>query len=156
MSSTIFGKKKEVTLTTTSAFLEQNKAIRENQFFAATKSLCDGNGDPLLWEVRPLSTKEEEKLRDSCTREVPVPGKPHMYRPQLDTNAYLGKIIAAMVIVPDLLDKALQDSYGVKTPEELVREMIDEPGEYNAFLARLQKMNGSDVTLGGTIEQAKN
>ena len=44
----------------------------------ATKSLVDENGEPLLWEIRPIKTKEDEKLRNECTREVPIPGKPNI------------------------------------------------------------------------------
>ena len=49
------------------AFLKQNKKAKKTTQFAATKSLCDENGDPLLWTIRPLSTKESAAIRDECT-----------------------------------------------------------------------------------------
>lgn len=61
------------------AFLKQNKKAKKTTQFAATKSLCDENGDPLLWTIRPLSTKESAAIRDECTIEVPVTGKPGLY-----------------------------------------------------------------------------
>jgi hypothetical protein len=136
--------------------MKKNKAVKENVTFAVTKSLCDENGEPLLWEVKPLSTKEDERIRDECTLEIPVKGKPHMYRNKMDTNKYLSKLLAASVVEPDLLNAELQDSYGVKTPEDLLKEMIDDPGEYTEFTAFIQKYNGFDVSFGEKVDEAKN
>lgn len=36
-----------------SAFMKSNKKQRPNELYAATKSLTDGDGVPLLWELRP-------------------------------------------------------------------------------------------------------
>ena len=48
-----------------SLFLKGNKRQRENVKYAATKSLCDENGKPLEWTLRPLTTKETEDIRES-------------------------------------------------------------------------------------------
>ncbi len=40
-----------------SRFLKKNKKTKENLKIAATTTLTDENGKPLLWEVRPLTTK---------------------------------------------------------------------------------------------------
>jgi len=139
-----------------SAFLKKNKVARENVFYPATKSLCDENGEPLKWELKPLSTKEDERIRDSCTKEVPIPGKANMYRHKVDATAYIGKLLAASVIYPDLFDAELQDSYGVKTPEDLLKEMVDDPGEYTEFTAFVQEFNGFNVSMQEQVEEAKN
>ena len=60
------------------AFMKGNKKHRPNELYAATKSLTDENGVPLLWELRPVTTRENEVIRDLCTTEVQVPGKPGM------------------------------------------------------------------------------
>jgi len=65
-------------------------------------------------------------------------------------------MIAASVVVPDLYDKELQDSYGVATPEELLLAMVDEPGEYNELAAFVQKFQGFDVSFHDKVEEAKN
>ncbi|HQD36737.1 MAG TPA: hypothetical protein PKI14_05790 [Fervidobacterium sp.] len=137
-------------------FLKQNKKVRENTTYPATKSLCDENGNPLLWEIKPLTTKESEDIRESCMVEVPVKGKPGMFRPKLNTSLYLAKIMVASIVHPNLYDAELQDSYGVKTPEELLKEMIDDPGEYNDFAAFIQEFNGFNTTLEEKVEEAKN
>ena len=139
-----------------SLFLKKNKKIRSNTFFAATKSLCDENGKPLEWEIKALTTKESEDIRTACTIEVPVTGKPGMFRPKVDSKAYIAKLIAACVVFPDLYNKDLQDSYGVKTPEDLLKEMVDDPVEYNALAEFIQNFNGLDETLDEKVEEAKN
>ena len=65
-------------------------------------------------------------------------------------------MIATSVVEPNLNNKDLQDSYGVMTPEELIKEMIDNPGEYNNFARFIQEYNGFDETLNEKVEKAKN
>lgn len=136
-------------------FMKKNKAVKENTFYPATKSLCDENGKPLDWEIKPLTTKDVEKIRESCTSEVPVKGKPGMYRQRV-SNDYTSKLIAAAVVSPNLYDADLQDSYGVTTPHELLLEMIDNPAEFADFLNFIQNYSGIDTTMDEEITEAKN
>ena len=57
-----------------SRFLKKNKKTKENLKISATTTLTDENGKPLLWEVRPLTTKEDNALREDCTVDVLVSG----------------------------------------------------------------------------------
>lgn len=139
-----------------SLFLKKNKKVRTNTFYAATKSLCDEKGNPVEWEIKALTTKESEDIRSECTTEVPVTGKPGMVRPKVDTKAYIAKLIAACVVFPDLYNKELQDSYGVRTPEDLLKEMVDDPTEYNALAEFIQNFNGLDESLEEKVKEAKN
>ncbi|GHV08722.1 phage portal protein [Clostridia bacterium] len=139
-----------------SLFMKKNKKVRENVKFTATKSLADEKGKPLEWEIKPLTTKEDERIRDDCTVEVPIVGKPNMYRQKLNANKYVAKLLASSVVFPDLLDAELQDSYGVKTAEDLLKELIDDVGEFNDFSAFVQKLNGFDVSLEEKVDEAKN
>ncbi len=139
-----------------SRFMKQNKAVKENVKLAVTKDLTDEAGNPLEWELRPLSTKINSDIREQCTTEVQVPGKPGLYRPKVDSNKYLAKLIVASVVYPDLYDKDLQDSYGVMTPEDLVQEMVDNAGEYNSLVAFIQKYNGFDTSINEKVKDAKN
>lgn len=139
-----------------SRFLKANKIKRENTTFAATKSLVDAKGNPLPWTIKPLTTKENDAIRDECMIEVPIKGKPNMFRPKLDTSKYIGKMICACVVEPNLYDKDLQDSYGVMSPDDLLKEMIDDPGEYQEFATFVQNFNGFNTTLEDKVEEAKN
>lgn len=139
-----------------SMFLKKNKVQKENTTYPATASICDEGGNPLEWVIKPLTTTESETIRDECTIEVPVTGKPNMYRQKVLTGKYLAKLICASVVEPNLNSAELQDSYEVKTPEDLLKQMIDDPGEYNAFAMFIQKFNHLDATLQDKVDQAKN
>ena len=41
-------------------FLKKNKKEKKNAFFAATKSLCDENGEPLKWEIKAYQQKKQK------------------------------------------------------------------------------------------------
>ena len=137
-------------------FMKQNKIKKENATFPATKSLLDEKGNPLLWTIKPLTTRENDDIRDDCMMDVPVKGKPNVFRPKLNTSKYIAKMLCACVVEPNLYDKELQDSYGVMTPDELLKEMIDDPGEYNDFANFVQEFNGFNSTLEDKVEEAKN
>ena len=139
-----------------SRFMKKNKIAKENKTYAATKSLVDENGNPLLWTIRALTTKENDAIRDECMIEVPVTGKPNVFRGKLLTSKYIAKMLCACIVEPNLYDKELQDSYGVMTPDDLLKEMIDDPGEYNDLVTFVQNFNGFDTTLEEKVEEAKN
>lgn len=136
-------------------FMKANKIQKSNVKYAVTKSLCDENGSPLEWEFKHISSKENEFIRESCTVDIEMPGKVKMYRPKLNSSLYLQKLIAASVVTPDLYNMELQDSYGVKTPEDLLLAMVDDPGEYSELAAFVQKLHGFQ-SFDEKVEEAKN
>lgn len=138
-----------------SAFMKRNKVEKKNVKHGVTKSLVDAQGEALLWEFKPLSTKENEKLREVCTKEVPIKGKSGQYRIKVDMGLYQAKMICASVVSPDLTNKELQDSYGVLTPEDLLKEMVDDPGEYDDLSIFVQQLSGFKP-LQEEVEEAKN
>ena len=130
-----------------SKFMKANKVVRNNTTYAATSSLVDPKtGKPLEWELNPLTTQEVE---------VPT-GKPNVFRTKMLTTKFVKKLICASVVVPNLYDAELQDSYDVKTPEELLEQLVDDPGEYNAFSMFVQKFNHLDKGLQDKVDEAKN
>ena len=139
-----------------SRFMRANKVEKKNERYAPTRSLCDENGKPLEWEFKHITSKENEALRDECTIEVPVTGKPNMFRPRVQSGKYIRKMVTAAVVYPDLYDAQLQDSYGVKTPEELLLAMVDDPGEYNELTAFMQRFQGFDTSFNDKEEEEKN
>lgn len=139
-----------------SRFMKENKVAKANQNYAPTTTLKDENGKPLEWEFRQVSSKENEALRDACTIEVQVTGKLNLFRPKLNTSQYLAKMIVAATVVPDLYDAELQDSYGVKTPEELLYALVDNAGEYQEFTVWMQKYQGFTKSFEEKVDDAKN
>ncbi len=137
-------------------FMKANKIPKENGKYAPTESLVDENGKPLEWEFRHITSKENEDIREFCTIEVPVTGKPNMFRPKLNSPKYLVETIVKSTVFPDLFDKELQDSYGVMTPEELVYAMVDDAGEYQKFSAWLSRFQGFEESMDEKVKVAKN
>ena len=139
-----------------SRFMKRNKIVKENERYVATESLCDEEGKPLEWEFRHISSRENEEIREKCTVDVAITGKPNVYRPRLNSSKYVRKLVAASVVHPDLYDAELQDSYGVKTPEDLLLEMVDDPGEYNMLAEYVQKFQGFQASFQDKVDEAKN
>lgn len=139
-----------------SKFMRNNKALKENVKYAPTKSICDENGNPIQWEFRHITAQESEDLRDECLVDVPVTGKPGQYRQKLQYGKYLRKMIAASVVEPDLHDAELQDSYGVRKPEDLVIAMVDDPGEYSSLVTFIQDLQGFNTPFEAAVKEAKN
>lgn len=137
-------------------FLKQNKVQKENTHYAATKSLPDENGEPLMWEIKHLNTKENENIREACMMDIPVTGKPNMFRPKLNTNKYIVKMMVASIVAPNLYDADLQDSYDVKNPDDLLKEMVDDPGEYQDFATFIQNFNGFNTSMQDKVDEVKN
>ena len=138
-----------------SKFMKANKIQKENVKHPVTKSLLDENGEPLLWEIKPLTTKENERIRELCTVDVPVKGKPNQFRPKVDMEKYQTKLICAAIVTPDLNNAELQNSYGVMTPEDLIKEMVDSPAEYTDLMVFVQQLSGF-TTLQEDVDEAKN
>lgn len=136
------------------AFLSQNAIAVENTKAVVSKRFVE-NGKPIEWEIRVLSAGEDEDIRKSATKKIPVPGRRGQYQPETDVNLYLAKMAAACTVFPNLLDAELQDSYKVKTPEDLLRKMLTS-GEYAEYLQTVQALNGYDVTTEELVDNAKN
>lgn len=129
-------------------FLNENKAKRKNVFFAVSEDFTDSEGNVVMWELRPISTAEEGEIRSECM----------MYGEngtRLNMNKYIAALVAKSVVYPNLYDAKLQDSYGVKTPEGLIVEMVDNPGEYGRLVKKVQQINGF-TSFEEDVEKAKN
>lgn len=137
-------------------FLKGNKIKRENATLAVSKSFIDENGNPLKWTIKPLTSIERDKIRDNCMKQVAIPGKKNKFKMEVDMAKFTDKLIVASIMEPNLNNKELQDSYGVMSAEELIREMIDSPGEYDNLVEFIMEFNGFDETIENKVEEAKN
>jgi len=142
-------------MTSLSAFLAQNAIKVENVKYVASKRFLDDAGDPVEWEIKCITSTEDENLRKTCTSRVPIPGKKNQYTPETDFNLYLGKLAAMCTVFPNLDDVELQNSYGVMGSDALLKKMLN-PGEYSDYLQKVQKVNGYDTGFDELVEDAKN
>lgn len=146
-----------------SGFMKPNKIVKQNIFYAASKSFVDESGEPLLWEMKPLTSDEDATLREECYKQVPIlskNGKPlrGQTRNEFQPEVYTAKLAVATIVYPDLLDASLQDSYGVKTPVALLQKMLD-PGELTDLKTKAQEICGFTLEEDDKeelVEDAKN
>jgi len=137
-------------------FLKANKKTRPNAFYPASENFLDADGKPLLWEIKPLSAKDNERIKDECTTIIETRDKGVRMHPKIDTQAMQAKQIIASVVSPDLHSAELQDSYGVKEPEDLIFAMLDEAGDYQNLVSFIMKFNRFHVSMDEKIDEAKN
>lgn len=138
-----------------SCFLSQNAVKTGNETYVVSKRFVGPDKKPVQWEIKAITSKEDEALRKESTKRVQTPGKKGQYTQETDYNLYLGKLAAECTVYPNLNDKSLQDSYHVMGADTLLKAMLT-AGEYAGYLERIQQVNGFDTTLEEQVEEAKN
>ncbi|MGN6710725.1 phage tail assembly chaperone [Anaerocolumna jejuensis] len=138
-----------------SMFFAENAVKEENVKYAASKRFLTKDKKAVEWELCCISSKEDEDIRRSCTKKVPVPGRKGQYNSETDGNLYLGKLAARCVVFPNLNDVALQNSYGVMGADNLLKAML-KSGEYSDLIIKVQEINGFDTDMDEQVEEAKN
>ncbi|MGV8153429.1 MAG: phage tail assembly chaperone [Alkaliphilus sp.] len=138
-----------------SAFLSENVVVEENIKFAASKRFLDKDKNPMKWEIKSITSEEDEEIRRSCTKKVQVTGKRGQFTKETDFDMYLGKLAVKCTVFPNLNDAELQNSYGVMGADKLLKKML-KPGEYATYCEKIQEVNGFETTIDELVEEAKN
>ena len=136
------------------AFMAGSASVTENVEYVASKRFQE-NGKPIAWVLKAIGSDVDEAIRKECTRKVPIAGKRGQYNQETDTDKYMGKMCVACTVYPNLNDAELQDSYGVKSGEALLKKMLL-PGEYTDFKAKVMEVNGYDLSMEELVDEAKN
>lgn len=137
-----------------SIFMAGNAVAEETVKFVASKRFTN-KGKPVEWEIKPIDSDLDEAIRKECTKKVPINGKRGQYTQETDTDKYLGKMCAACTVYPNLNDAELQDSYGVKSADALLKKML-KAGEYTEYKAKVMEINGYDMSMEELVDEAKN
>ncbi len=137
-----------------SIFMAGNAAQAETVKYVASKRFGTKN-KPVEWELKAIDSDTDELLRKECTKKVPVVGKRGQYTQDTDTDKYIAKMCAACTVYPNLNDAELQDSYGVKSADALLKKMLL-PGEYTDYKAKVMEVNGYDMSMEDLVDEAKN
>lgn len=135
------------------AFMAGNAVGTENVKFVASKRFLN-KGKPIEWEIKAISSELDESIRKDCTKRVPIVGKRGQYNQETDTDKYIAKMCVACTVYPNLNDAELQDSYGVKGADELLKKMLL-PGEYTEYKAKVMEVNGYDMSMEELVDEAK-
>lgn len=136
------------------AFLSQNALKVENVKYVASKRFINGKGKPEEWELKCIDSKENERLKKQCAKITRLT-KRDSPTLQTDYDVYLGKLVVACTVYPNLNDAELQNSYGAMGAEELIKTMLT-PGEYIDLVNKVQDINGYDREFDEAVEEAKN
>lgn len=138
-----------------SAFFAQNALQVENIKYVASKRFLDEKKKPMKWEIKSITSQEDEELRKQCTKRVPVSSKRNQFTMETDYNLYLGKLASKCTVYPNLNDAELQNSYGVMGADTLLKTMLT-AGEYADYLTKIQEINGFDTSFEDMVDEAKN
>lgn len=126
----------------------------ENKKVVVSSRFKDEKGKPIPFEIKALSADENDELQRRCMISIPVPGQRGQYTRELDQIKYTAMLLTESVVYPDLNEAELQDSYGVRGAESLLRKMLY-TGEYNVLaqeVMALSKVEG----LADLVAEAKN
>lgn len=135
------------------AFLASNVVKVENKKVVISNRFKDEKGKAIEWELKTLNADDNDALERRCYVNVPVVGRKGQYTRELDRNKYTALLLAETVVYPDLNNAELQDSYGVKTPEDLLKKMLT-LAEYNKLAEEMA--NASTENMNDLVEEAKN
>ena len=130
-----------------SMFLKENAKPVEEVEYVASKRFVDADGNPVKWILRPVSSKDDNAIKDEC---IKFNGKE-----RFDAAKYQVKLCASAVVFPNLNSVELQDSYGVRGAEALLLELLPISGEFNALLNKVTEIS-SPESLDEMIDEAKN
>ncbi len=137
-----------------SAFMAQNAKKVENRKVVASRRFVGEDGKPMEWEITCITAGENQKLRKSCMRSVPVQGKRGQYTQEFDSASYQAKLAVRCTVFPDLNDAELQESYGVMGAEQLISAMLT-GGEFDEYISTLLDHNGF-TDMDDMVDEAKN
>lgn len=132
------------------AFLKQNKKNTDTIKYIASDAFVDEEGNALEWQLRPLKSKEAERIRHVCNN-IKKNGSV-----DVDTARFNRMVAVTCTVYPNLNDAELQDSYGVMGAEELITEMLDNDGDYQRYIKKCLEISGYNKTDAELVEEAKN
>ena len=110
--------------------------------------LLDADGKPVKWILKPVSSKDDNAIKDEC---IKFKAKDRTF----DTAKYQVKLCAASVVFPNLKSQELQDNYGVRGEDALLLELLPIAGEFNALLAKVNEIS-SPETIDELVDEVKN
>lgn len=136
---------------TLSAFFAQNAEQIPNKKVAISHRFKDEDGNPVEWELKALDAGTQQDIRTKAMEMSATGGQKNV---KMRFNTALSNILTAVnaVVFPDLGDKDLQDSYGVKKPEELIGKMLL-PDEFDKLIDEIGAFSESPEEI---EEEAKN
>jgi Phage XkdN-like protein. len=131
-----------------------NPIKEENIKYIASNRFVE-DGKPVEWELKALGSAEAEQLKRKCMVKVAVTGKRGQFTQDFDGLKYMGLLASACTVYPNLNSAELQNGYGVMSPDDLLKKMLN-VGEYDAYLKKAQEISGFSESMDELVDEAKN
>ncbi len=128
-------------------FMRQNAVGIKNIKYVVGKYYKDEHGEPVEWEIRSLNYAEIEEILVGCLKKGPR-------GLTIDFPKSVNAIMTNSVVVPNLNDVKLQDRYGVKSKEELIKVMLTSKEYYVLFDKVRGLLGGVMGDVGEVIESS--
>lgn len=122
----------------------------ENELIEVSDRYRDENGKPVKWEIRAITSKENDQLMRKHTKRDKKT-KQEIF----DRTSYTNDLVASAVVYPDLKNAELQNAYGVLGEVELLQKMLI-MGEFMKLSEEVQKISGLDIEDEDQVEAIKN
>lgn len=135
-----------------SAFMAENVEKLENKRVVISNRFKDAKGNPIEWEIKAVTCEENEDLQRRAMVQRKLPTGQQVR--EVDQIKYTSLLLAESVVYPDLNNAKLQDSYGVKTPEALLKKMLY-PREETLLAQEVMEFSQIE-NLGDKVDEAKN
>lgn len=145
-------------------FYAQNQVKKESVRVIVSNSFVDDEGNPIPWEIRPITFDENEKIMNApqvTVEETDRRTGTKTYR-TIDTE-YVAAICAQAVVFPDLGDRGLQKSFETMTGKriqsktQLIKNMLT-VGELSKLSEKVIEISdlGDDNSLDVIVGEVKN
>lgn len=135
-----------------SAFLAENVEKLENKKVVISNRFKDAKGKPIEWEIKAVTCEENEDMQRRAMVQKRLPTGQTVR--EVDQIKYTALLLTESVVYPDLNNAALQDSYGVKTPDALLKKMLY-PVEESKLAEAVMQFSQIE-NLGDKVDEAKN
>lgn len=132
-------------MTSIKSFLKKNKKKTEN-----IKLKLESFDEHI--ELRIISGREYDAIQDKCY--VNKPGRKGRQERVLDMSKFNNLLCSASVVVPDLQNAELQESYGVRGEQDLYGEMFTF-ADHLKILETISNASGLD-NFDDLVDEAKN
>ena len=132
-------------MTSIKSFLKKNKKKTEN-----IKLKLESFDEHI--ELRIISGREYDAIQDKCY--VNKPGRKGRQERVLDMSKFNNLLCSASVVVPDLQNAELQESYGVRGEQDLYGEMFTF-ADHLKILEAIPNASGLD-NFDDLVDEAKN
>lgn len=134
-------------------FFKENNIKVENVKYLASDRFKNENGQNIEWELLVLTNRDMDNIKNKhIKKEIDKKG---IARMNFDNQGFTRELMIKCIVYPNLHDKALQDSYGVMDPYELLQEILT-VGEFTALESKIAELHNYSVEEEKKVDEIKN